>query len=146
VDAALEDWRRLLEYEREFGTVACVTPALDDERNRSMFAMYENWAADARQVLDRVRQMAASGRSIANLEDLEDAYGRVRARLGLTPEMVSQAMAQVRQGQARPLKDLRDELFARSKIAIGRAPAGMSGTARKSSLQNPRSFLYSQAT
>jgi len=113
VDGALADWQRLLEYEQEFASLSCATPALDDERNRSMYGMYENWAEDAKEVLARVRSCAASGRAVANAGDLEDAYARVRARLGLTPEMVSHAMEQVRQGQARPLKELRDELLAR---------------------------------
>ena len=42
-----------------------------------------------------------------------DAYGRVRARLKLTPEMITHAMEQIRQGQAVPMKELRDELRAR---------------------------------
>jgi hypothetical protein len=44
---------------------------------------------------------------------LEDAYGRVSARLKLTPEMIARATEQVRQGQAIPIKELRDELRAR---------------------------------
>jgi hypothetical protein len=113
VSGVLADWQRLLQYEQEFASLACATPALDDERNRSMYGTYQAWAQDAEQVLDRVQALAASGRSVANAEDLEEAYARVRARLGLTPEMVSHAMDQVRQGQARPLTELRDELLAR---------------------------------
>jgi hypothetical protein len=113
VDSALADWQRVLEYEQEFSSLGCGTPELDDQRNRAMYGIYEAWAADAEQVLERSRRLAASGRPVANAEDLEHAYGRVRARLGLTPEMLSRAAEQVRQGQARPLKELRDELLAR---------------------------------
>jgi len=113
VDGALADWQRLLGYEQEFATLGCITPALEDERNRSMYTMYEAWADDAERVLDRVRGLAAKGRAIANVGNLEDAHARVRTRLGLTPEMVFHAMEQVRQGQARPLKELQDELRVR---------------------------------
>jgi hypothetical protein len=69
-------------------------PELDDECNRALHRLYEVWAADAEQVLERSRRLAVSGRPVANAEDLEDAYGRVRGRLGLTPEMISRAMDQ----------------------------------------------------
>jgi hypothetical protein len=103
----------LLQYEQEFASLACATPALDDERNRSIYGIYQTWAPDAEQVLGRLRGLAASGQTIENLDDLDEAYARVRARLGSTPEMVSHAMEQVRRGQARPLAELRDELLAR---------------------------------
>jgi len=51
--------------------------------------------------------------AVANAEALEDAYGRTRARLKLTPEMIARSMEQVRRGEFVPAGELRDELRTR---------------------------------
>jgi hypothetical protein len=113
VEEALADWERVRRYEEEFTSADWEPGGLGLEVTRSLYSMYEKWAADAEQVLARTRELATQGWAVASAESLEDAYGRVKARLKLTPEMVARAMEQVRQGQTVPAKELRDELRAR---------------------------------
>ena len=113
VEEALADWERVRRYEEQFGSADWGPGGLGLEVTRSLYSMYEKWAADAEQVLARTRHLASGGRIVASAESLEDAYGRVRARLKLTPDMLARAMEQVRQGQTIPARELRDELRAR---------------------------------
>src|SRR5207302_807906 len=101
------------EYEEQFSSAEYAVAGSEDTVNRSLYAIYEKWAEEAGQILDRTRRLGAAGRPVENAEALEDAYARVRARLKLTPEMIARAMEQVRQGQVEPIGGLRDELRAR---------------------------------
>jgi hypothetical protein len=80
---------------------------------RSLWNLYGEWSRDADQVLSRVRQLRSLGHAVRDADRLEDAYGSVRARLSVTPEQVIQGRDSVRQGQAIPAKELRDELRTR---------------------------------
>lgn len=113
VDSTLADWQRVLGYEEQFSTAEYVTPATDDKINRLLDEIYRAWAAEAEQVLERIRRLRAAGHRLEHAEALEKAYGCARARLELTPEMIARATQQARQGQVIPLKELRDELRAR---------------------------------
>lgn len=113
VEEALADWDRVRRYEEEFTSADWGPSGLGLEVTRSLYSMYEKWAADAEQVLARTRHLASEGRAVTNADSLEDAYGRVKARLKLTPDMVARAVEQVRQGQGIPAGELRDELRAR---------------------------------
>lgn len=113
VAAALADFERLREYEQKFATARLSEPAQELERDRAVWRLYAEWADDAEQVLSRARARAAAGAPILGLDRLDDAIGRVRARLSVTPEQLASAREQVRQGQFVPAKELRDELHAR---------------------------------
>src|SRR5690348_3785350 len=63
------------------------------------------------QILDRAASLGA--RRLARVDELQDALGRTRARLTVTPEQIAGAKEQVRQGRIVPAKELRDELHAR---------------------------------
>jgi hypothetical protein len=86
---------------------------LDLELARSLWSLYSEWARDAEQVLSRVRAVRAGGNSVRDLEQLEDTYGSVRARLSVSPERLIQSRQQIRNGSGVPAGELRDELRAR---------------------------------
>lgn len=113
IEAALSDWERLKQYELEFAPVEWDDAGNALEITRSIHGLFERWAAEAEQVLTRTRKLTATGRNIPGAEMLEDAYGKVSARLKLTPEMIAQAVHQIRQGRSVPAKELRDELRSR---------------------------------
>ena len=113
MDSALDDWRRVLECESQFGSTSFPTPAEQSRVNRSLYEVYQKWAAEAEQVLVRTRRLAEAGCQIGNAEELEDAFGRVQARLKMTPEMFDRAREQIRQGLGIPMEKLRHELRAR---------------------------------
>ena len=113
VDSSLADWQRVLECERQFGSTAFPTPADQSRVNRSLYEVYQKWSAEAEQVLVRARHLAQSGWPVENAEALEHAFGRVQARLKMTPEMFDRAREQIRQGLGIPMQELRDELRAR---------------------------------
>ena len=113
VESTIADWHRLVQYEDD------LTPANRDDEGvaleiaRSIHGLFQEWAAEAEQVLARTRQRASAGHRVANAEALEDAYGRTRARLKLTPEMIARSMEHVRRGEFVPAEELRDELRTR---------------------------------
>lgn len=88
--------------------------AADQSRaNRSLYDVYQAWAADAEQVLARTRALVKAGCCVQNADDLEHAVGRVQARLNMTPEKFDRAREQIRQGLGIPLEEVRSELRAR---------------------------------
>lgn len=88
-------------------------PVVDLELRRSIWQLYGEWAAEAEQVYARARSLEPSGIRLETVERLDDAIGRVSARLSLRPEQVANAKEQVRQGQTVLAKELTDELHAR---------------------------------
>ena len=109
----LEDLERIHEYEKRYGPSEYDAAGM--EVARTIHRMFEQWAADAEQVLLRMRKLAAEGLPVGQIELIEDACGRVRARLSLTPEETAHALEQVRQGRSIPVRDLRNELRARNR-------------------------------
>ena len=113
VAESLDDVRRVREYERQYIFQVEREPAVDLEARRSVWRMFAAWADEAEQVLARARSVVRTGAPVAGVADLEDAVGRVRARLTVRPEQIARAREQERQGQFVPAKELRDELHAR---------------------------------
>lgn len=113
IDSALADLERLKGYEKEFARQGAEDPAAKLDLLRSIWHLYQQWANDAKQVLVRARSLSRSGPLVEGLDQLENALGRVLARLSLTPEQVANGMTQARRGQITPAGELRDELHAR---------------------------------
>lgn len=113
VESALADWQRVLDCESQFDSMTFATPAEQSRVNRSLYEVHQKWAADAEQVLLRTRQLASVGLSVEDAEALEHAFGRVQARLKMTPEMFDRSREQVRRGEFIPMQELRNELRAR---------------------------------
>jgi hypothetical protein len=113
VQSALADWERVLDCERQFGAMTFATPAEQSRVNRSLYEVYQKWAADAEQILLRTRQIIVAGGRIENVDSLEHAFGRVQARLKMTPEMFDRAREQIRQDQGIPMEGLRNGIRAR---------------------------------
>jgi hypothetical protein len=113
VEALLADWQRLRQFQEEFAPANWDDPAAAMEVETSIYRLFEAWAAEAEQVLVRLRRLAAAGHPVAGAEALEDACGQAAARLRFTPERMARAMEQVRRGEFTPAKELRDELRAR---------------------------------
>jgi hypothetical protein len=113
VAAVFADFERLREYQQQFATARLSDPAQELERDRAVWQLYSAWADEAEQVLSRASARAAAGAAIKGLDRLDDAIGRTRARLSVTPEQIARGREQARQGQFVPAKGLRDELHAR---------------------------------
>ncbi|HSZ54179.1 MAG TPA: hypothetical protein VK797_00850 [Tepidisphaeraceae bacterium] len=109
VEASLSDLRRIDDYEQEFGLPDFRSPSAAEIMS-SVYRLYEQWAGEAEQILRRVRRLIAGGRSISSAAALEDAFGRVQARLGLTPEKIARGIEDARQGRTVPVQAIRDEL------------------------------------
>lgn len=103
----------MLDCEEELSTTTFADSTEEAAVNRSLYETYQKWSAEATKVLEQTRKLAAAGQSIAQAEELEQAYARMQARLKLTPDMFERAMAQSRRGEGIPMKELRDELRAR---------------------------------
>ena len=113
VASLLADWERILECEAEIGGQDFGDTVSKEVVDRSLYEVYQKWAGDAEGVLTRTRQLSTSGQRVQRSDALEDAFAKVQARLKLTPEMIERAMAQVREGKAIPMGELRDELRSR---------------------------------
>jgi hypothetical protein len=110
----LAELHRLGEYEREFASTPGRDPAHELEVRRTVWSLYADWADEADLVLSRARSSAAAGGAVAPAADrLDQAIGRVRARLSVTPEQTARAIEDARQGRVIPAEELRDELRAR---------------------------------
>ncbi len=110
VEASLGDWCRIRQYEKDFTPVDWTDRATALEIDRSIYALHADWAAEADQILQRVRRLAESGHPVPKTDELQDALGLTRARLELTPETIAGAMDRMHPGQIIPAKDLRNEL------------------------------------
>jgi hypothetical protein len=113
VAAALADLQRLREYEAQCFAQDWRVPDLHQNLTRSLYGLYQQWATDAGQVLERVRALTAAGSLVTDAHQLEDAYGSASARLQLTPNQIERATAQARRRETVPAEVLRGELRAR---------------------------------
>lgn len=111
--AAIADHDRLRAYERRFAWAPMQDSGQELEVRQSVWRVFANWADEAEGVLLRARSLAAKGRAIQGVDQLDLAVGRVRARLTVSPEKTVQAMEDARQGRVIPAEELRDELRAR---------------------------------
>lgn len=110
VASSLADLGRILEYEELSRRADPLDAALELEILRSVWQLFEQWAAEADQVFARVSSLKSAGALVPGTDQLGDAIGRTRARLSVTPEQTARAKAQIRQGQCVPLSELRNEL------------------------------------
>jgi hypothetical protein len=112
IDASISDLKRIDEYEKEFGQPDLHSSSAV-EILTSVYRLYEQWAGEAEQILRRMRPLVSNGQSLPSAASLEDAYGRVQARLGLTPEKIARGIEDARQNRTVPGEVIRDELRAR---------------------------------
>jgi hypothetical protein len=118
IATALADLERLEKLEREF-VPKRTTPAESElELRRLVWRLFNDWADDAEQLWNRVKALKKSSVSYNGAERLEEAIGKTKARLNVTPEQLSAAVAQARDGQFVPAKELRDELRSRVRVLI----------------------------
>ncbi len=113
VEASLVDWQRIQQYESDFSPTKTDDLNLVLEIDRSIYAMYSQWLAEAEAVYARGNQLIACGHMVPKIDELNDALGNAHARLLATPEKLVHAIEQVKRGEAIPSKELRDELNAR---------------------------------
>ena len=109
----LADLERLAGYEREFASTPRSRPEQELEVRRSVWALYSVWAEEADEVLSRARALSGRGVAVDGVDRLDEAVGRVLARLSVPPEQTARAVDDTRQGRAVPAKELRDELHGR---------------------------------
>jgi hypothetical protein len=113
VESSLADWHRVRKYEADFSPTCVDDLKLVLEIDRSIHSLYLQWVAEAEEVYARGRQLIAAGHPVPQIDELDDAIGRGRARLLATPERFIRALEQVERGEAIPARELRDELDAR---------------------------------
>jgi hypothetical protein len=110
---ALADLQRVRELEEQCLTQDWRDAELHRRLTRSIYDLYREWATEAEQLLGRVQRPAGAAALIPRVDELDDAFWRVRARLQLTPEQIEHATEQARRGQTIPAEELRNELRAR---------------------------------
>ncbi|HXE52917.1 MAG TPA: hypothetical protein VN541_07885 [Tepidisphaeraceae bacterium] len=112
--SSLADLDRVKDYEKRY--VADRSGDQETEKLdllRSVWNLYREWAADANQVLTRAKSLHSDPRLKGSIDRLDDAIGRVEARLSLKPEQIMAGIEQARRGQIIPAGELRRELHAR---------------------------------
>jgi hypothetical protein len=113
VSAALADLQRLRDYELQCFARDWRDADLHRNLTRSLHGLYQQWARDAEEVVERVRSLSAAGTPVAGADQLEEACGSVLARLQLAPDQIERGTAQARRGETVPGEVLRNELRAR---------------------------------
>jgi len=113
VESSLSDWQRVRQYEDDFSPANFDDLERVREIDRSICAMHSQWLAEAEEVCARARQVAAGGRTVPKIDELENAIGFTQARLMATPGQFVRAIEQVKRGEVIPAKEMRDELNAR---------------------------------
>jgi hypothetical protein len=115
VGASLEEWRRIRQHEADRGPNDWSDCAAALAVERLIYAMHQQWALWAEELLARVRIAAQEGLRLPARARLEDALGRTQSRLLMTPEMTARAMEQEAEGKFISVKELRDQLHARRR-------------------------------
>jgi hypothetical protein len=113
VENLLAERRRILRLEAEFAPVDWDDGQTAMEIERSIYSLHEEWAAEAEQVLLRVRRLAAQGLHVKDAGAMEDAYASGLARLKFTAEKTARGIQQARRDEFTPAQELRNELRAR---------------------------------
>jgi predicted transcriptional regulator len=113
VDVSLSERRRISQLEADFAPVDGGDDQAAMEIERSIYSLYQEWAAEAEQVLVRIRRLLASGFDVKDAEAMENAYASTLSRLKFTPERTARGIEQARRGQFVPAEDLRNELRSR---------------------------------
>ncbi len=113
VEASLVERQRICRLEAEFAPTDWGDGAAAMEIERSVYRLHGEWAAEAEQVLVRIRRLIASGLQVPDAAAMEDAYASALSRLKFTPEKIARGMDQASRGEFTPAEDLRNELRAR---------------------------------
>ena len=108
IDDSLADLQRIRNHEEQLAT-SSPEPVCRPDVVRALWQLYRQWADDAEQVLARAKSV---DKSLQDIDRLDDAVGRVRARLSISPDQTIRAMEQAIRGEGIPAKELRDELRA----------------------------------
>ena len=106
---SLADLQRIRSHEEQL-TSSSSEPICRPDLIRAIWQLYREWADDAEEVLSRAKSV---DKSLQGIEQLDDAIGRVLARLSVTPEQTIRALEQAIRGEVVPVKELRDDLRAR---------------------------------
>jgi hypothetical protein len=111
VNACLMEYEQLDALDLSLGA----KPGEPANRNTRILirAMYEEWAARAAALLERVQQLHRSGRRVARYEELRHAEGRTAAMLSVSLADIEEAQAQLRRGEGISGEEVRRELQAR---------------------------------
>jgi hypothetical protein len=84
------------------------------ETEAQMRQLHEAWLAPARDLLARIRDMAAAGTRVERLEDLEDAVLTTRGLLAMTLDEIEAGREQARRGETYTIEEVRRELRAQA--------------------------------
>jgi hypothetical protein len=109
VSDSLADLQRIRSDEEQL-TSSSSEPVCRPDVIRAIWQLYREWADDAEEVLSRAKSV---DKSLQGIEQLDDAIGRVLARLSVTPDQTIRGLEQAIRGEIVPAKELRDELRAR---------------------------------
>ena len=112
INSTLGDLRRIEEFEQMLLDASAGLP-LTMEMRDSVWRLFTAWVEEAVQIRVRAQTLVDQGAFVSTLSQLENALGRTRAKLSLTPSQISAAIEQVNQGKFTPIKEMRNELGAR---------------------------------
>lgn len=111
IDASLLEWQRIREHEDATVPDDWSDWAAALSIERSNYAMHQEWASRAEQLLRRVQpQIADNSQGLLIADRLSDALGLTLARLKMTPEMAGLAVMRANNAPSKSVKELRDEL------------------------------------
>ena len=115
ITSLVEQSEQLHEYERQIHATPAANEQVELHRDETMYGLFQEWAAEAETLLDRLAAMTALEIDASQSTTLRDELGFARARLKLTPQKLARARAQIRAGQTVPIEVLRNELQARRR-------------------------------
>ena len=84
------------------------TPSAADAR--AVWDLYARWCGKAEADLRRATELDAGGSKVSGLDRLRHAYYEARDLLSIPPERTHQSAQSAREGRARSLGEIRDEL------------------------------------
>lgn len=113
IDSLLADRKRTLQIEAELTTSDWGDGKAAMEIEQAIYSLHKEWAAQAEQLLQRVRRLIAGGLAVTNAEAMEAAYASTLARLKFTPDKTARGMEQAGRGEFTPAEEMRNELRAR---------------------------------
>lgn len=114
IAAALFVYQRIRHIDDEWSGELHAANELPPEGDaRAMEALYAKWSQKATIDLRRAESLAAKGFKLDGLDELRNAYHEVRSILSIPTDRVRSAMQLAREGQGRPMGEIRDELRRR---------------------------------
>ncbi len=112
IDASLQEWQRNRDHEDATVPDDWSDRAAAMSVERSNYAMHQEWASRAEQLLRRIQPQAKGNAQWLLADRLRDALGLTLARLKMTPEMAALAWERAANAPSKSVKELRDELHA----------------------------------